>query len=204
MAGSLDVGVGMLIAASLSFAYGLEAHPPYVLVFGALFALLPDFDIVLPILKGNIEGNHRLTLFHAPLLTLGIVAFFGAIGSFYAGNIFWLVCPLVCVLWHYIHDTEGWFLGNGAIAWAWPYRKTTYTFKGPTILEEGSHDEWLTTNWLKPASLSIKELGLGALFVGAAIAFFYGSFWGCAAGVAAVLAVLIVWVCYARYIKMRT
>lgn len=196
MAGALDVSVGMLIAAAVSYGLGLPFEPWYFLV-GALFALLPDSDIAIPILNGTVEGDHRATLMHRPALTLGATALFGAILSAYAGTLFWLFCPVLALLWHYVHDTGGWLFGNGAIAWKWPFTTTFHTFGAVPEEPAMPHSEWVRSHWLMAGALSRKELAAASVCLGLALAIPYGPLAGAVAFLAASLATLAAWGAYA-------
>lgn len=198
MAGALDVCVGMLIAALFSYGLGLPFEPWFFLI-GALFALLPDIDIALPILKGNVEGDHRATLMHRPALILGAVALLGSLASVYAGTIFFLLCPLLSLLWHYLHDTGGWLFGAGAIAWKWPLAATPLSFGGMHEAPTLTHSEWIRVHWLMAGALSRKELGAASLCLGLALAISYGPLTGAIAAAAAVLMTMVVWTAYALY-----
>jgi hypothetical protein len=202
MAGALDVSVGMLIAASLAYVLGVPFEA-WFFILGAVFALLPDIDIALPILRGSVTGDHRATLMHRPALILGATALVGGLASAYAGTLFFLLCPLAALLWHYLHDTGGWIFGQGAIAWKWPFASTFYSFDGAPEGSLMSHSEWVRIHWLMAGALSRKELSAASLLLGLAIAIPYGALLGLLAAAAGALMSIAAWAAYARYAKTR-
>src|SRR5258708_5995710 len=116
LAGFKDFGVGALIASIIAHVYGIEASVWLLmafLVFGSVMAVLPDFDIIIPILRKKVTGNHRLTLMHRPLLLLPVAT---TIGFALGGQII-AVTVFTCVLWHFTHDSYG----GGSIGWLWPF-----------------------------------------------------------------------------------
>ena len=197
MAGALDASVGMLIAAALAYGFGLS-FSPWLLLFGAFCALLPDFDILLPILQENVVGNHKLTLLHAPSFVLGLAVILGGMGSLYADSFFWLACPVLCLLWHYLHDTGDWFFGSGAVAWGWPYTTTLYASTGARILETIPHTVWIETEWLVSTPLSRKEIAAASICIGLAVSIPYGPLWGMLIASSSAFMAVAVWALYAH------
>lgn len=192
MAAALDVSIGMLIAALIARAISLDIEP-YHLLAGALLALLPDFDIFLPVLKDDVGGLHRETLMHRPALILPLSAIAGAAASYYTGTSFWLFCSIICPLWHYLHDTSGWWFGAGGIAWAWPINDTLYTLKGPWTPPHHEHAAWVEREWLTPSALSSKEIGAGSIASGLAVGTAFGPFEGTTFFLFSLLMTAVVW-----------
>jgi len=153
LAGFFDVSVGMLIAAVIETKFGISIAWRHLLI-GGILAVLPDFDIVLPILFHTVQGDHHQTIFHRPIVLLPVSILIG-----YAfGGFLWALITGVCVLFHYIHDTVG------GIAWLWPFSGKYVTFRGlENPSPEINHDTWIWENWLQPSLLSISEIALGSV-----------------------------------------
>lgn len=153
LAGYLDFCVGLLIATLVGNAMGYGA-PPILLLWGAVCALLPDTDIVLPILRGRIEGDHRTTLWHRPAATfLGLTVFLLAL-NLQAGV--WAAVGYAALLWHYLHDTP-----MGGIAWLWPY--SDKRFIEPAYTPGTSHEYDMYKEWCLPSYRSVGEVLLGTI-----------------------------------------
>mgnify|MGYP003386273388 FL=1 len=151
----MDFGVGVAIAQTLSV---LAAHPLpwWFLPLGGMLALLPDFDILVPLIwRGAFNYNHHKTLLHRPLFMLPLVACFGWLW----GGPFWAGAAFICVFWHYLHDT--WPLGVGGVAWVWPISDQYLTWRGFKEPVDMSHTEWLKRYWLKPTLFSCWEIAVG-------------------------------------------
>jgi hypothetical protein len=157
LAGFLDFSVGVLIATLTAHFFGVELAW-WQLWVGGVLALLPDFDIAFLILaEKRVNSDHHKSPLHKPLLMLPLVGLIGyAIGGDY-----WELTALLCVLWHFIHDTPG--FGGGGIAWAWPISKKYWSLTGAHPLIHASHEEWIRDNWLRPSRMSVREVGLGTL-----------------------------------------
>jgi hypothetical protein len=157
LAGYLDFCVGTLIAALVCAAFGV--HPTLLaLALGGVLALLPDFDIVWPILTDTLTHNHHHSLMHRPAFLVPVVACAG-----------WLVAGALgaalaaaCVLWHFVHDTPPFTLHN-SVAWFWPLQKKLR--REPTV----GHHEWLERYWLRVSTLLMVEVGAGTLALAAAL-----------------------------------
>jgi hypothetical protein len=158
MAGFLDFATGALIISLVAqIGFGFEVLLWY-LPIGGILALLPDFDILWPILTGKkTRGNHHTTLMHRPsfLMILATVVAWLCGGSLFA------ITAFVCLLWHYLHDT--WPLGDDHIDWAWPFFERPHR----TDITPG---EWLEKYWLQPSKKSVAEIGFGAIFLSIALA----------------------------------
>ncbi len=157
LAGSLDLCMGTLIAAAAFSALGLEPQL-WHLVAGAVLAVLPDFDILGPILLSReVKGNHHTTLLHRPLLIIPTVS----PAAYALGGQAWGLVALLCVAWHYLHDTPP--LSQGGIAWLWPYDSRYWSLWGPKEPHMGhaNHKEWLEQNWMALSPMLLTELSAG-------------------------------------------
>lgn len=165
IAAFMDFGVGALIISLMTLAFDVPLPPWYLLVGGTL-ALLPDFDIVLPIIEGeNIKSDHHQTLAHRPIVLLPLVTTIG----FLIGGWFWAVTAAVCVFWHYVHDTKG--FGGAGISWFWPcsqkYWSPLYGAEEPqTPL---GHHAMLRELWLRPSSFALCEIAIGLISLAIAL-----------------------------------
>ena len=133
MAAVMDAGIGMLIAALISTAAGVTL-PWYGLMLGAMFALLPDLDLVPSVLwRGVLTFDHRQTLFHRPLLFIPLVT---AVTYLMGGSV-WASIAFTAVLWHFLHDTN--FLDDTyGVAWFWPFSNHFWSLRGafpPPLLQ---------------------------------------------------------------------
>lgn len=153
LAGFMDFGVGALIAAAVFAAGGSAAW--WQLLAGGFFALLPDMDNIWPILRGRVEKDHHATVMHMPLLVLPLVA----IAAFILGGALWGATALLCVLWHYVHDTPP--LGGG-IRWLWP-------LGDEKMREQPYHELWIQKNWMRMSRMMVFEVGTGLAALVAAI-----------------------------------
>lgn len=117
----LDIGLGIFIAFFVSSVWEVPVNGVWIGA-GILFALLPDADYLIHLIRGNSSRNahrHR-DLFHRPLLFLpaGMLAF-------YSVGIAWSVLFGLCALAHFIHDSIG--IGWG-VQWLWPLGDKHYSF----------------------------------------------------------------------------
>ncbi len=154
----MDVCVGIMLG-TLVFKATNELALWRVGVTG-LLAVLPDIDIVWPVLRGRVHSNHRLSPMHLPLPVLLVsTAVAGLVGGWG-----WADATFLCVLWHYIHDTPP--LSTGVIPWLWPFVP-----RAPDE-EEVDHHQWLKEHWLVMSPMLKREVGvgLGALCVAAIVA----------------------------------
>jgi hypothetical protein len=164
MAAFMDFGVGCLLATLVIRSLDLTIAWPYALI-GGLLALIPDLDLVPSVIMGrSARFDHRQTPFHRPLLVLPIVTLLG----FLFGGIAWASIAFLCVLWHYLHDTN--FVDTSyGIAWLWPFSDQYWSVWGSYMGQSDmGHHQWLAHYWLRPTFLSVREIGIGAvcLFVG--------------------------------------
>ncbi len=167
LAGALDLCMGVFFTTGILAAFGLKPAL-WQLAVGATLAILPDFDIVPTVLRGReATGNHRVSLMHRPLLILPLATLI----AYAIGGTVWLCIALVCVTWHYLHDTPP--LSQGGIAWAWPFDTRYWSWFGPKppLDDTGlTHHEWLKRYWMRPSRLSVTEIGTGLLALLAALA----------------------------------
>lgn len=189
MAALMDFGVGMLIVSLIEWAFGIKI-PYWQYLAGGALALLPDFDVLLPIiLKGSPtkEEHHHETIMHRPAFLLPVAAMTG----YLIGGNFWAITTVACVFWHFLHDSPE--FGGGGIAWFWPVSKKYWSIIGPfeplprTSNREETHYSWLEEKWLRPTKTSAREVGIGtvalAMATGPAIGIGYAfvaylSIWG--------------------------
>ncbi|MCI0558050.1 MAG: metal-dependent hydrolase [Nitrososphaera sp.] len=156
-----DFGTGALIAGIVSILFGSEASI-WFLMYGGIAALLPDFDLIIPILRRKIVGNHHLTIMHRPLFVVPLAT----VVSLVLGGHFFGVTTFLCVLWHYVHDSPE--CGGSGIAWLWPFSDTTLSLRGTQIPVKGHlsghHDQWLK-KWCQPSVVSVREITIGSIGV---------------------------------------
>lgn len=165
LAGSLDLSMGALIAAATLSSFGIQPEL-WHLALGAVLAVLPDFDIVVPILSGReAQGNHHTTLMHRPVLIIPAAA----LVAYIAGGQAWGMVAFLCVSWHYLHDTPP--LGMGGIAWLWPLDHRYWSPWGPSEPALGgmTHHAWLKKYWLQLSPLSSMEIGAGLMALALAL-----------------------------------
>lgn len=165
LAGSLDLGLGALIAGTVLTLAGVQPALWHLAVGGVL-AVLPDFDIVSDVLRTKEPaGNHRVSPMHRPLLVIPAAS----LVAYILGGNTWTLITFLCVLWHYLHDTPP--LSKGGISWLWPFDHRYWSLSGleDTHKVVMSHHEWLKTYWMRPTKLSITEVGIGLLAFTAAL-----------------------------------
>ncbi len=170
----LDIAIGIFAGLSVGSFY-FETVPYWFVILGILFALLPDIDGALWILKPSVRKEwyktHRTytgyPFLYIPIAVIVFVVFGKPIGILFS----------VCILWHHIHDT--FFLGWG-VMWLWPFSKRKWKFFPdkdgkisfvPIISwlphqEEkirqwsGGHDEgWIKRYYLQPNFIAYLEYG---------------------------------------------
>ena len=167
MAAFMDFAVGSLIAVLVDWALHVGI-PPWYLPIGGVLAFLPDFDIIWPILRKfltdrKIVGNHHETLMHRPLLVIPIATTI----AYLIGGWYWAVTTFVCVLWHYVHDTQG--FGGGGLTWGWPLSEKYWSLTGPHEPAMMDHDEWIRKFWMQLTPFSTRELLIGSVALGIAV-----------------------------------
>jgi LexA-binding, inner membrane-associated putative hydrolase len=181
LAAFMDFGIGTAIAALVAYSYDVSL-PWYLLFFGGILALVPDFDLVPSVFRGiSPTFDHRQTPFHRPLLVLPLVV----VIAYQLGGEMWLMIASICVFGHYLHDTN--FIGTSyGLAWFWPFSKQYWSIFGsyePELPKIGYHHEWLKQNWLQPSVLSVREIGAGVIGLSIAmwmsgVSFFFISAFG--------------------------
>jgi hypothetical protein len=160
LAAFMDFGIGTAVATLVAYSYGVSL-PWYLVFLSGVLALVPDFDLVPSVVFGvSPTFDHKQTPLHRPLLVLPLVI----TGAYLFGGEMWLVIAAICVSGHYLHDTN--FIGtNYGIAWFWPFSHKFWSafgsFTPEPYDENGSHNEWLRENWLRPSFLSVREISIG-------------------------------------------
>lgn len=159
MAAFMDFGVGYLIAVLVTMGFETSLPWQYLLI-GGFCALIPDIDLVPSVLMGRSASfDHRQTLFHRPLLVVPIVTIIG----FILGGYLWASIVFLCVVWHYLHDTNFTDTTYG-IAWLWPFSSQYWSLWGSYMSQTDlGHHQWLETFWMKPSILSVREVGIGLI-----------------------------------------
>lgn len=119
----LDIKLGLLWAFLVAILFEKVITPEWI-IFGVVFALLPDIDFWLEYAKhGTVGGKvidlHR-TLLHAPLIYIPIALF---IGTWYGPA--WMTLFALGILGHHLHDSVG--MGYG-VRWLWPFTTRWYKF----------------------------------------------------------------------------
>jgi len=167
MAAFLDFSAGVFIVYIGTLAFGYQTG---ILSFflGGILGMAPDFDVFYMFWQKNeVYGDHHQFITHRPLF--GIILF-STIGFLFGGT-FWAIVAPLCVIWHYIHDTEG--FGGGGIAWFWPFSNLYYSpfrvvhpEQSVMAEEQYRHEEWVETTWLMPSKTSITEIAIGSIMIG--------------------------------------
>lgn len=166
LAGYLDMCVGLFLTLCVAYLLNMPLSAGHY-IGGMTLAVLPDFDLLfLYFIKRQTTGNHHELLSHRPLFTLPLAT---AI-AYKLGGSFWGLLAGCALLWHFIHDTEG--FGGGGIAWIWPFSKKYYSLSGgkepisshaAAVLD---FHKWLRDYWLWPSRQSLVETALGSLLFG--------------------------------------
>ncbi|MFA6094582.1 MAG: metal-dependent hydrolase [Candidatus Paceibacterota bacterium] len=173
-----DIGIGALLGLGVGKLFN-EPNLWLFVVLGVFFALLPDLDFIVELVKhgrvgGKEEKEHR-NLFHFPLLfiPLIVVMFFVSIP---VGTLFAL-----CVLSHFIHDSFG--IGWG-IKWGYPFIKHAHKLEKVNgkytvvsraeeelkkVIAELGDPDWIKNLYLRPSKVAIIEF---SIFVLSAIVLF--------------------------------
>jgi hypothetical protein len=193
LAAFMDFGVGVLIGALLCRYYRIPATILFLFLAGAA-ALIPDFDLVLSILNGEIKGDHHQLLTHTPLFIIPVVMLIGLLWGKTVEDPRILPLLTIGVLWHLLHDSPE--LGGGGIRWAWPHTNWYLTLSGgwinPATLAEGSTPKL----WGSPNAFAIREICIGSVALVAAAWIARRELW-LGAGIVA-----CVWVCTATLWNM--
>ncbi|OGZ35057.1 MAG: hypothetical protein A2174_00520 [Candidatus Portnoybacteria bacterium RBG_13_41_18] len=115
----------MIISLALLKYYGLDVIP-HVIIYGIIFALLPDIDMIIWLKKDDWRINkwaheHREHFLHYPLFYLPTVTLI----LWSCQNYFYIILFIYCSLWHFLHDSFG--LGWG-LKWLFPISDKWYKF----------------------------------------------------------------------------
>jgi len=173
MAGFLDLTVGALIAFAVKKVTG--PTPPWEhLLWGAVLGFLPDVDAFKAMFT-EVKGDHRLTVMHRPLVMLPICG----VVAYIAGGAEWVVIAVVCLTWHYAHDSR-WLGSVSDIDWGWPITNRDLPYM--------DHHVWRETYWLVPSRVAITEIAAGTAILGYLIAHYTG------AALAGVASAAVLWV----------
>lgn len=204
-AGILDLAAGLLIVHVLSVYF---AHPLvwWQYAIGAFLGASPDIDLFYAFWKNNATGHHDY-LTHRPIIGIPLATTIGWI----LGGEFWAIAAGIGVLWHYLHDTDG-FLGldGGGIAWCWPLSKKYVGMKGLTAQvvswtskeyqgDEGNdcgdiYETYLTATWR-----SVIEFLLTGAFTGYVVGALFGFGFGAALAGVFWMTVPALWIAYREY-----
>lgn len=187
-----DFGVGIFIVALLASLCGVEILPA-ALLLGGVFALLPDFDVLPPILMGReVQHDHHTTLLHRPLFVLSV----SGAGLFAIGGTFWALAGVICITYHYLHDTAWTRPAQTGISWGWPWSDQCWSWWG--AYQRPSHQPhyaWLKRYWLQPSYLSCFEIGVGLAAITGTTLLYIGFIWYAIVIVGTILSVLsFVWI----------
>lgn len=172
MAAFMDFGIGVFITSLVATIVG-KALEPWQLIIGGMLAFLPDADLVYYLLTGQKHKipQHHTTLLHRPLIVVPVAS---TVAWLYFGS-FWGVVTILCVTYHYTHDTKG-LLGGAGLQWFWPLSEKEWSFSGseaPSQHLNPELDSWLSNQWLRPTRQSLLEIGLGSLALGTGTALAY-------------------------------
>jgi hypothetical protein len=119
----LDIGFGIL-SAILVGEYFEVPISPWLVLFGILFALLPDVDFIFHLLqKKSLHHNayeHR-SIVHLPLIYIPL----GAVILWVLFGPVWAALFSCASLLHFIHDSIG--IGRG-VQWLSPFSNNSYAF----------------------------------------------------------------------------
>lgn len=159
MAAFMDFGVGTLITSIVAYNFGTILPWPYLFI-GGLLALAPDMDMVPSVVWGKSPSfDHRQTIFHRPLFLILLISLI----AWLLGGQMWLIISLLCITYHFLHDTN--FTSNTyGIAWFWPFSNKYWNLNGSFTAKPGmEHHFWLKNFWLRPTTLSVREISTGLI-----------------------------------------
>lgn len=155
MAAFLDFAVGVLIFTLIANGFG---HSPTLLelFIAGWLALLPDFDMIPSVLRGqSTPFDHRQTLFHRPALLIPVATSV----AYLAGGHLWAAATFVATFAHFLHDTDWQGERNHGIAWLWPFSSRLWSWYGSyTVDVHLDHHTWLREHWFGPSRQSVTEL----------------------------------------------
>jgi hypothetical protein len=133
----LDVAVGAAIVTVM-----LQLHASILeMCAGSLLALLPDYIHVgwlWRVMTGRkVTFDHHNTWSHRPVLILPAAALVCGL----IGGPLWAFIALLCVSWHFLHDSPP--LGDGHLNWGW----LPFGWGTPDPKDRIDHEEWLVGKW---------------------------------------------------------
>lgn len=192
MAASLDYCMGVLITAVVAHFAG-QPLALWQYALGGMLGFLPDIDILFLWLLGRTDliPKHHTFFTHWPLLVIPTAT---GIATYFFGE-FWGTVTFLSVLWHFMHDSKG-PLGGAGIMWFQPFSKKEWSLSGreeSTQDQNPQLDDWLMNQWLRPSTLSLREIGLGALALGGGSAIAYGLCTGFMFATLALASTFVVW-----------
>lgn len=176
-----DIGAGLIIIRL--FGYTLEfgdlnsfllSAIPFAV--GVLLCILPDFDILISILRGeklglNLSGKHR-QISHRPLITIPLIS----ILTFFLTNSFWwMAISALCFMVHYTDDL---FDKSGVMLFA-PISLDHYEVRrnGIKVLSQADVrrdpppvlGKWIETQLLRPTPEAVGRIAVFVLGVATVI-----------------------------------
>ena len=183
----LDIAFGLIAALGVSTALGIPLTWDLMLL-GPLFALSPDVDYIIHILRGGSTKNddrHREVL-HLPLIFIPV----GMLGLAVFISPVWALLFGICALGHFLHDSIG--IGWG-VQWLFPItddhfsffyiyhpkhkqkhpKKVVYTWKNSEI--ERLTKEFGDPDWIKNIYLGLHPYALVeyAAFIASVVEIFF-------------------------------
>lgn len=176
LAGALDMAGGILIAFFLLKTFPGAAPKLQACLAGAVFAVFPDVDglkqIKTIIREGRLYVDHRLWT-HYPLVVLPIAAaLLAPLSPFYA------ILAVLCLLFHYVHDSLDLEENGEGIKWLAPLRHHYYHLSWKKIrslkviirltareAEKLKHKKETMEEWLEKHYLKISPHSLSGVFV---------------------------------------
>jgi hypothetical protein len=174
MAAFMDAAVGSLIAVLIALLLGhpLSWWEPFAI--GAIFGLLPDFDILVPIIWTGITGHklkhqHHESVMHWPLVVLPAAT----VVVWYFFGEYWGVAAFFCIAMHYIHDMV--MMGYDGPGWFVRLHRTYWARRGAVEPADSDHKHWIAVNWLRPSLLSVREIAIGDIALSMSIALVTGN-----------------------------
>ena len=203
LAGVLDLAAGMVIVTLLGeyFSYPLLW---WQYLIGALLAASPDIDLLLGFFGKRVDEHHEY-LTHRPIFGLP----FAIVGGWIIGGEFWAYASGFGVLWHYLHDTQGFlFLYDNGLAWFWPYSKKYWGIRNFRVVyripnelpqSEGGAFDSLYECYLTPTRRSVTEFVLTSGCIGYVASSVFGDFIGMAATLSFWVSIIYLWSMY-RYL----
>ena len=163
-----DLATGALFAVLLGRLEGVPLEWWYV-AGGAFLMVLPDFDLIYPLLRRvltgrHIDSDHHESVFHWPLFMLPVVT----VTAWTLGGSYWGLLAFFCLFFHYIHDGSN-RQPEDRILWFFRIRPRYWSARDQTDpAKKLNHDQWIQYKWLQPSDLSIREVTIGSIACGLA------------------------------------